>query len=78
MGWFIYLLWQKRPRFKSVEMQSVTAIRVSKDYLPGNYQWDIGVSSIYTNALGLAPFKDVFWTTKDQPGNYHENIRFHF
>jgi hypothetical protein len=29
----------------------------------------MGVSSILVHALGLAPFKDNFWTTAVQPGN---------
>jgi hypothetical protein len=42
---------------------------VSEDYQPGNDQWKIGISSILAHALGIAPFKDNFWTTSDQPGN---------
>ena len=63
---------------QSVEIPAVTSIRVSDDYQPGNYQWDIGVTSIYSYALGLSPFKDVFWTTEDQPGNpkYGNNTEF--
>jgi hypothetical protein len=43
--------------------------RVSDDYQPGNDQWKIGISSILAHALGVAPFKDNFWTTSYQPGN---------
>ena len=53
--------------------------RASGDYRPNNDNWKIGVSSIFADALGLAPFKDNFWTTTDQPGNpygdYHTYIR---
>ena len=31
-------------------------------------QWDIGLTDIWSYALGLAPFKDTFWTTPIQPG----------
>lgn len=43
--------------------------RVSDDYQPGNYQWKIGVTSMFAHALNIAPFKDTFWTTSHQPGN---------
>lgn len=43
--------------------------RVSNDYQPGNEQWKIGISSMFAHALGVAPFKDNFWTTTNQPGN---------
>ena len=51
---------------------------MSDDYHPGNRQWDIGISSIYSNALGLAPFKDVFWTTEHQPGNPRYDDKYEF
>ena len=53
---------------QSVEIDNVVSIRVSNHYQPGNNQWDIGLTDIWTWAIGLAPFKDTFWTTKDQPG----------
>ncbi|XP_046568794.1 uncharacterized protein LOC124277168 [Haliotis rubra] len=43
--------------------------RSSDDYSPGNDNWKIGISSIFADAIGLAPFKDTFWTTTNQPGN---------
>ncbi len=43
--------------------------RVTDDYGPGNDNWMIGVTSMFADALGLAPSKDVFWTTSHQPGN---------
>ena len=43
--------------------------RVSTDYLLTTDQWKIGISSLFAHALGVAPFKDTFWTTSDQPGN---------
>lgn len=42
-------------------------VRVSKDYFPGNDQWKIGVTSIFAYAMGIAPFKDNFWSTTNQP-----------
>jgi len=58
---------------QSVEIPAVTQIRASNDYrvglIPGNKQWNIGKPSLIAHALGMVPFKDVFWTTKVQPGN---------
>ena len=54
---------------KSVEIPNVVSIRSSGDYRPGNSQWDIGMTGIWTFALGLAPFKDTFWTTPKEPGH---------
>ena len=46
--------------------------RTSPDYalhLSGlEQQWAMGISSMFADALGLAPFKDVFWSTSEQPG----------
>ena len=43
----------------SVEIPVVTQVRVSDDYIPGNEQWKIGITTILSHALGLAAFKDV-------------------
>eukprot|EP00731_Ephydatia_muelleri_P018789 Em0011g829a len=48
---------------QSVEIPSVTQVRVSDDYQPGNYQWVIGDTTILAHAVGLAAFKDDFHTT---------------
>ena len=47
--------------------------RVSDDYQPGNDQWKIGISSIFSHALGIAPFKDDFRTTTNQTGDPYGN-----
>ena len=69
----LYSMAWPRHMLQSVEIPAVTNIRVSDDYRPGNYQWDIGVTSIYSYALGLAPFKDSFWSTDTQPGSPYGN-----
>ena len=43
--------------------------RVTDDYQPGNDNWKVGVSNLFAHALGVAPYKDTFWTTPEQPGN---------
>jgi hypothetical protein len=68
------------PRYflQSTEISSVTQIRVSDDYavyFRGEEsipqwridQWKIGKRSMLAWAVGLWPFKDVFWTTSLQP-----------
>eukprot|EP00047_Mylnosiga_fluctuans_P005404 m.240269 g.240269 ORF g.240269 m.240269 type:complete len:744 (+) comp13641_c0_seq1:87-2318(+) len=61
---------------QSVEMPAVTNARASDDYQPGtNSQWMIGTSSILAHAVGLAPSKDNYWSTDNQPGAiYHVNF----
>ena len=48
----------------------------ANDYALSGDQWKIGISSMFTDALGIASFKDNFWTTTKQPGNplYSESI----
>ena len=61
-----------------LEVPRVTQTRVSSDY---TYQitgqqatWAIGIPSMFADAMGLAPFKDVFWSTSLQPNaSYHPN-----
>ena len=43
----------------SLHIDSVTQVRVSGDYQPGNTQWRIGDTTILAEAVGLAAFKDV-------------------
>mmetsp|Transcript_37428 Transcript_37428/g.117006 ORF Transcript_37428/g.117006 Transcript_37428/m.117006 type:complete len:541 (+) Transcript_37428:1079-2701(+) len=67
------------PKFvlQSLEIPAVTQARASDDYHPGKVddcewptcQWYQGHSALLLQAVGLAPSKDDFWTTADQPGN---------
>ena len=55
---------------QSVEIEAVRQIRVSEDYEPTrgglrSNQWSIGTSSMLAEAVGLASFKDVFWSSSD-------------
>lgn len=59
----------------SVEVPAVDQIRVSDDYAVDlqhmrtfSVNAYIGTSSMLAAALGLAPYKDVFWSSSDQPG----------
>ncbi|KAL4218854.1 hypothetical protein ACF0H5_021442 [Mactra antiquata] len=66
-----YCMANPRHTMQSLLYPAVTQIRVSNDYNPGGDQWKIGISSILASALGLAPYKDTFWTTEKQPGNIY-------
>ena len=53
--------------------------RASGDYQPtsdkalcGTEQWKIGITSLFADAMGIAPFKDTFWTTTNQSGNFYK------
>ena len=52
---------------QSLEIDRVTQIRVTNDYetnwMYGGQQWRLGISSLFSASLGLAPIKDVYWTT---------------
>ncbi|CAF3711072.1 unnamed protein product [Rotaria sp. Silwood1] len=57
----------------ALQIPRVTQARASTDYafhLDGKaQQWTIGISSMFVDAIGLTPFKDVFWSTSLQPGS---------
>ncbi|XP_071096504.1 uncharacterized protein [Haliotis cracherodii] len=65
----MYCMSYSREALQSLEIPAVTMARSSNDYSPGNDNWKIGISSIFADAIGLAPFKDTFWSTTNQPGN---------
>jgi hypothetical protein len=62
-----------RHMLTSLENDRVTQIRVTDDYAMdlqyAGEQWRLGVSSMLSASIGLVPFKDVYWTTSDQPEN---------
>ncbi|XP_053380271.1 uncharacterized protein LOC123527425 [Mercenaria mercenaria] len=64
-----YCMANPRHAMQSLLYPAVTQARVSNDYHPGDGQWSIGISSIFAAAMGVAPYKDTFWTTEVQPGN---------
>ena len=52
---------------QSVMIPTVTQIRASDDYRPGNSNWRLGDTTIMAHALGLAAFKDDFHTLSNEP-----------
>jgi hypothetical protein len=61
-----YCMPYTRHLLQSLEIPSVTQSRLSGDYHAGSGQWSIGDSSVFVEALGVAPFKDTFYTAPDQ------------
>ena len=64
-----------RHTLQSVEMPTVTQVRASDDHVPGKNggssptQWNLAYSSLLSWAVGVAPFKDNYWSTAQQPGS---------
>lgn len=60
---------------QALEIPRVTHARTSTDYayhLMGvTQQWNIGISNMFADAVGLAPFKDVFWSNSLEPGRHY-------
>ena len=51
----------------AARLRHVTQTRASNDYKEmGSDQWDIGRSSLFADALGLAPAKDSYWSSNAQ------------
>ncbi|KAH9500569.1 hypothetical protein Btru_072292 [Bulinus truncatus] len=70
-----YCMAYSRHILQSLEIDTVTQARASHDYQPGGRQWDIGITSMFVHAVGLAPSKDTFWTSERQPGSpYGHNV----
>jgi hypothetical protein len=69
-----YCMSLPRHILQALEIPRVTHARASDDYAvnlrnPTKSQWNIGISSMLADAVGLAPFKDVLWSTSVQPGS---------
>ena len=58
---------------ESLTMPWVTNARASGDYAFCADSWDIGMAGLLLWAVGVRPFKDVFWTTARQPGSPYDN-----
>ena len=58
----LYCMSYTRHMMQSVEIKNVVSLRASDDYQPGNHQWDIGLTSAWIYAVGLAPFKVAVFT----------------
>jgi hypothetical protein len=65
-----------RHALQALEIPRVTQARVSDDYtthlIRQEAQWAIGVTSLLADALGMAPYKDTFWSTSDEPGSSYK------
>jgi hypothetical protein len=72
-----YCMSLPRHALQALEISRVTQARVSDDYfihivhqIP---QWKIGITSILSDALGIAPFKDIFWSNEIQPNSPYKS-----
>eukprot|EP01064_Diplonema_japonicum_P018967 TRINITY_DN2766_c0_g1_i1.p1 TRINITY_DN2766_c0_g1~~TRINITY_DN2766_c0_g1_i1.p1 ORF type:complete len:748 (+),score=157.49 TRINITY_DN2766_c0_g1_i1:51-2294(+) len=67
-----YCMPYTRHVLQSVEVPVVTQVRASDDYVPGGNHapanWNLGGSSILAHAVALAPYKDNFWSSTQEPG----------
>jgi hypothetical protein len=68
-----YCMSLPRHILQALQIPRVTHSRASDDYAvhltnQAKSQWNIGISSLFADAVGLAPFKDVLWSTSLQPG----------
>ena len=69
-----YCMSYPRHFLQALEIPRVTHARASIDYAVTlmnheQSQWNIGITSMIIDALGIAPFKDVLWTTSVEPGS---------
>ncbi|CAF3564069.1 unnamed protein product [Rotaria socialis] len=69
-----YCMSLPRHILQALQIPRVTHARASDDYATHlenqkKSQWNIGISSMLADAVGLAPFKDVLWSTSVQPGS---------
>eukprot|EP00039_Didymoeca_costata_P006166 m.87998 g.87998 ORF g.87998 m.87998 type:complete len:840 (+) comp13136_c0_seq1:26-2545(+) len=64
-----YCMSHVRHLLQSVECHAMTNARASRDYHPGNTQWNIGTTSILAHALGYGASKDNYWSTPVQNGS---------
>jgi hypothetical protein len=72
-----YCMSLPRHALQALEISRVTQARVSDDYyvhiIQKIDQWKIGITSMLSNALGMAPFKDVFWSNEIQNGSPYKS-----
>ncbi|CAF3984657.1 unnamed protein product [Rotaria sordida] len=74
-----YCMSLSRHILQALEIPRVTQTRVSNDYalhliIPIISQWNIGISSMFADAIGLAPFKDVFWSRSLEHGSPYPSL----
>ncbi|KAK6165977.1 hypothetical protein SNE40_022776 [Patella caerulea] len=72
-----YCMSYPRHAMTALEIPAVTQARVYMDNRPNTDHWTIGVSSLFAEAMGIAPFKDNFWSTEVQTGNGYNQTEPH-
>ena len=75
-----YCMPHVRHLLQSLEFPAVTQVRASDDYVVSPYDgednWRIGGNTLLIDALGMAPSKDSFWSSRSQPGNPYGDDRY--
>lgn len=71
-----YCMALTRHMLHAASLDSVTQIRVSEDYMLAPNQWSIGHTSLFAHALGMKPYKDLFWTNRTNPNNPYSYCEF--
>jgi hypothetical protein len=70
-----YCMSWPRHILQSLQVDAVTQARASDDVLPDNEQSiQLGVTSMISFALGVAPHKDSFWSSPGQMGDPYKHI----
>ena len=64
-----YCMSLPRHVLQSAGIEAVGRLRTSGDYILSKDNWRLGISSLMASALGLASFKNVFWSSERNPGN---------
>lgn len=60
----------------SADIPAVSQVRASDDAVPNSNQWNIGISTHLAAAVGLAPFKDNFWSEPIEPTNPYNQTEY--
>lgn len=65
-----------RHALQALEIPRVTQARVSSDYtshiVDHDIQWNIGITNMFADALGIAPSKDTFWSNMNESGSSYK------
>merc|ERR1719458_1245234 len=58
-----------REVLQSSAVSAARRLRASGDYILSKDNWRIGITGLLAQSLGLVPFKNVFWSSRRNPGN---------
>jgi len=64
-----YCMSLPREVLQSSAVSAARRLRASGDYILSKDNWRIGITGLLAQSLGLVPFKNVFWSSRRNPGN---------